>query len=383
MSSSGNVASTSLRNVPPVQRIDRYSIRHVLGRGAMSAVYAAWDPKLHREVALKVLSQRLGTDPKARERFLREARAIASLRHPNIVELYDYSGADSQHLYLVIEKLEGQDLFNLYTRRGALPETIALALAHELCSALQIAHSAGIVHRDLKPENVFLDSSGRVVLTDFGIVKAVREDSALGAFRDTTEVIGTPGFMAPEVMAGRAPAISTDIFSLGVFLYNIATTRLPFEALTPVETYRAALAGRYNDARLYNSALSAEFCEIIGRCLLANPKHRPQSVTVIGQTLKAILKRRGVSDLRDDLREYYLDPAGYAQRVANAAGGKPLAPVKTLPSGGVTPSKPAKNRSLHFWRRVESTLIWSAVVVAVLVVCGFGTVLFHLATDGK
>src|SRR5262245_27768788 len=120
----------------------------------MGSVYRAWDPKLHREVALKLLSPELGSGPKARERFHREARAIAALRHPNIVEIYDYSGEESEHLYLVMEKLDGNDLFNIMSQHGSLPEQVVAAIGHELCLALTVAHQGGVIHRDLKPENV-------------------------------------------------------------------------------------------------------------------------------------------------------------------------------------------------------------------------------------
>lgn len=209
------------------QQIDRYVIRRVLGTGAMGSVYAAWDPKLHREVALKVVPAALANDDKGRARFVREARAIAAVRHPNIVEIYDYSGTDSKHLYLVIEKLDGEDLYATLHRRGIMPEAVAAAVGHELCLALQVAHEAGIIHRDLKPENVFLNASGRVVLTDFGIVKAVTKGSAIEGFKEPTDVIGTPGFMAPELLGGRALGPAIDIFALGVLLYNITTKRLP------------------------------------------------------------------------------------------------------------------------------------------------------------
>src|SRR6201999_4532472 len=107
----------------------------------------------------------------------------AALRHSNIVEIYDYSGVESEHLYLVMEKLEGDDQFNIMNSKGMMPEAAAAAVGHELCLGLQVAHEAGVIHRDLKPENVFMDGQGRVVLTDFGVVKAIREDSAVDGWQ--------------------------------------------------------------------------------------------------------------------------------------------------------------------------------------------------------
>lgn len=296
------------------QQIDRYQIRRVLGTGAMGSVYAAWDPKLCREVALKVVPSRLSSEGKGRERFQREARAIAAVRHPNIVEIYDYSGTDSEYLYLVIEKLDGEDLYATMHRRGLMGEAAAAAVGHELCLALQVAHDAGIIHRDLKPENVFLNASGRVVLTDFGIVKAVRGDSAVDGYRENTDVIGTPGFMAPELMNGRGLGLSIDIYALGALLYNITTNRLPFEGPTPLAIFQAATAGTFEDPRKYNPQLSEEFCAIIASCLQPIPRKRPRSAEMVRLALKTVLEDNGVTDVRDDLHDFMQNTEAYAQR---------------------------------------------------------------------
>ena len=279
----------------------------------MGNVYRAWDPKLHREVAMKVVAQNLSSEPKGRQRFHREARAIAALHHSNIVEIYDYSGVDSEHLYLVMEKLDGDDLFNIMHSKGAMPEPAAAAVGYELCLALQVAHDAGIIHRDLKPENVFMDGQGRVVLTDFGVVKAIREDSAVDGFHTDTDVIGTPGFMAPELMMNRALGPRTDIFALGALLYNIATGELPYDGDSPVEMFRNVVSGKIRDARQFNPTLSREFIEVLHECLEAKPKKRFRSVEMVRERLKVVLEQNGVSDLRDDLRDYMRDPKAYAQ----------------------------------------------------------------------
>jgi serine/threonine protein kinase len=295
------------------ERIDRYEIRDILGKGAMGSVFRAWDPKLHREVALKLVSRELSKESKARERFHREARAIAALRHPNVVEIYDYSGEDSEYLYLVMEKLDGDDVFNIINSKGVTPEPAAAAIGHELCLALQTAHDHGVIHRDMKPENVFMNATGRVVLTDFGVVKAVREDSAVDGWSQKTDVIGTPGFMAPELMMNRSLGPRTDIFALGALLYNISTGELPFDGTSPVEMFRAAVAGKYVDPRKYNRLLSDEFCDVLDGCLQAKPKRRFRSADQLREALKGVLEFNGVSDLRDDLRDYMRDPVGYAR----------------------------------------------------------------------
>jgi serine/threonine protein kinase len=309
-------------------QIDRYIIRRVLGTGAMGSVYAAWDPKLHREVALKLVPARLSAEPKGRERFSREARAIAAVRHPNIVEIYDYSGVDSPHLFLVIEKLDGQDLYATLHRNGTMGEAVAAAIGHELCLALQVLHEAGIIHRDLKPENVFLNQNGRVVLTDFGIVKAVRDDAAVEGYKESTDVIGTPGFMAPELMSGRGLGPTTDIFALGVLLYNLTTRRLPFEGGTPLDIFKAAAAGRYIDPRKFAPTLSSEFCEIIHACLQPNARKRPRSAEVVRQSLKGVIEELGAVDVRDDLHDYSKSSEAFAQFAQKRAVRRVLSHVK-------------------------------------------------------
>ncbi|MEM6730584.1 MAG: serine/threonine-protein kinase [Myxococcota bacterium] len=301
------------------QRIDRYEVRGILGHGAMGHVYLAWDPKLHREVALKVVAKNLSRDAKGRQRFHREARAIAALKHPNIVEIYDYSGEESSDLYLVMEKLDGDDLFNIMNDKGMAPEAAAAAVGHELCLALTVAHESGIIHRDIKPENVFMNSAGRVVLTDFGVVKAIREGSAVDGWSVETDVIGTPGFMAPELMMNRALGPRTDIFALGALLYNITTADMPFAGESPVEIFRNVVASRMNDPRAFNSSLSEEFVEVLTGCLQAKPKKRFRSAELVRERLKAVLELNGVSDLRDDLRDYMRDPADYAQMAKRRA----------------------------------------------------------------
>jgi eukaryotic-like serine/threonine-protein kinase len=303
--------------VAPPKSIDRYEVLDILGRGAMGSVYRAWDPKLRREVAVKVVAQ-AATD-KARERFYREVCAIAALRHPNIVEIYDHSGTDSEQLYYVMEKLDGQDLFNLLKANGPMPESMVAAAGHELCLALSVAHAAGIIHRDLKPENVFLSAAGRVVLTDFGVVKAVREGSAVEGYNANTEVIGTPGFMAPEVLTSKPLGAFTDLYALGVLLYNMLTGHVPFEGNSPLEMHRAMMAGKYADPRTYDPRISRALCETLAQSLAPKTRERFQSAEAMRQALKAILDAHGVSDLRDDLRAYATDAHTYAESARRRA----------------------------------------------------------------
>jgi hypothetical protein len=297
-------------SVPDLQRIDRYELRGLLGRGAMGRVYRAWDSKLDREVALKVVSQ--GADQKNRERFHREVIAIASLRHPNIVEVYDYSGPDSEQLYYVMEKLDGEDLFNMLQSHGPMPEPATVAVGHELCLALAIMHDAGIIHRDLKPENVFLTGQGRVVLTDFGVVKALRQDSPVSGYERKTDVVGTPGFMAPELLASKQLGPFTDIFALGALLYNIITGELPYSGANAVDLHRNMQTADIPDLRNFDPRASEAFDLCLKRCLAAKPKDRPQTADELRRELRVVLDPYAIPDLRDELAGYLRDPSAYA-----------------------------------------------------------------------
>jgi len=293
------------------RQIDRYEIREVLGEGAMSKIFSAWDPKLHREVALKKIDSNIMLSQKTLDRFQREVRAIAALKHPNIVEIYDYSDINADFYYLVMERLDGDDLFNVMHENGAMPEPITAAVGHELCLALKVAHQNGVIHRDIKPENVMLTKGGRVVLTDFGVVKAVREDSAVTGWRESTDVIGTVGFMAPELILKQELIPATDIFALGALLYNIATLQMPYPGENAIAVFEAVQDGKYVAPTQSQPNLSPIFCKLLARCLDGNTKTRLTNIEEVLTHLKDILKQNGVNDLRDDLRDYVNNPATY------------------------------------------------------------------------
>ena len=280
------------------EHIDRYEIRAVLGKGAMGSVYCAFDPKLHREVALKVVADDLARESKARERFQREARAIAALKHPNIVEIYDYSGEDSEHLYLVMEKLDGDDLFNVVNSKGMMPEPCAAAVGHELCLALQTAHDAGVIHRDLKPANIFLAAcdvaGGRPVpkLLDFGIAK-VFDPAQLGSETEvpptrTGALLGTPAYMSFEqAMSDKQVDCRTDIWSLGVILFEALAGHRPLAFETLGEMYVALLQGMIPRAADAIPELPLEVANLIDRCLVRDKVARLDRLSPFIETLGA------------------------------------------------------------------------------------------------
>lgn len=197
---------------PAADRIDRYEIIDRLGSGAMGEVLLAFAPKLRREVAIKVLHDHIADDDQRRRLFHREARTAAALDHPNVMKVYDYSGADESHVYIVMQRLRGVDLGTVLDSLTQLPEAIVIAMAYEICLALQHTHDEGLVHRDLKPDNLFLEPDGRIVLADFGIAKAFDDSASLGNTMvvEKSQLLGTPLYLAPELIRGGAasPAAS-------------------------------------------------------------------------------------------------------------------------------------------------------------------------------
>jgi serine/threonine protein kinase len=207
-------------------------ILECLGRGGMGVVYKARQPKLNREVALKLLAPEKGDDSRFTERFEREAQALARLNHPNIVAIHDF-GQTEGFYYLLMEYVDGANLRQLL-RAGNLAPEQALAIVPRICDALQFAHDKGVVHRDIKPENVLLDKEGQVKITDFGIAKIVSLEAGQRSLTQDEQVMGTPHYMAPEQIETPAHVDHrADIYSLGVVFYEMLTGELPLGKFAP------------------------------------------------------------------------------------------------------------------------------------------------------
>jgi len=210
--------------------LGKYQIIERLGRGGMAEVYKAYHPQLERYAAVKVLHGFLAEGEDFQTRFQREAKAIAALRHPNIVQIYDID-TDDENYYMVMEFIDGGTLKDrLIQAKGPLAIEEMAHIFREVASALDYAHRKGVLHRDIKPANVLLDESGRVVLTDFGIARIVSETQ----FTVTGTLVGTPAYMSPEQGKGMSIASPSDIYSLGIILYEMVTGKVPFDADTPL-----------------------------------------------------------------------------------------------------------------------------------------------------
>jgi tRNA A-37 threonylcarbamoyl transferase component Bud32/tetratricopeptide (TPR) repeat protein len=290
-------------------RIGKYEIVEEVGFGGMAVVYRANDEVLKREVAVKVLHSHLSKRLEARRRFYREATAVAQLKHPNIMEIYDFSAEDSQQSYIVMEFVRGPTLRQFIEEHGAPYPEIGAMICVRLAEALAHAHEAGIIHRDVKPENVMIRGDGVIKLTDFGIAQ-VRDAQRM---TETGSLLGSPAHMAPEVVAGEEPDERADIFSLGTVLYYAATGALPFDGRNAPSVLRAIAEGRYLDPEMRDPRIGQQLGAAIRRCLENDREARYPSMRDVATDLRACLAESGIRGIHGELRDFFAAPEVYAK----------------------------------------------------------------------
>jgi len=274
------------------QTIGPYRVVDKLGEGGMGEVYRAHDPRLGRDVAIKVLPAGMAASDEMLGRFRREARAVAALNHPNIVTIYSVEDADDVH-FLTMELVEGESLDRLIPADG-LDVARVVAIGEALAGALAAAHDKGIVHRDLKPANTMITKDGTVKVLDFGLAKV--QEPAVG---DRTEaelptamltasgaVMGTRPYMSPEQIQGRTVDHRTDIFSLGVILYEMATGCRPFQASSSAELFAAILRDPVPPLSGLRADLPDGLVRVVARCLAKDPRDRVQTARDVGEALR-------------------------------------------------------------------------------------------------
>jgi predicted Ser/Thr protein kinase len=301
------------RNSPPDalslvgRQIGRYRILEQLGQGGMSVVYKGFDTALDREVAVKVLHAHLAGKEESRRRLAREAKAVARLHHPNILEIFDFAAADAEQAYIVTEYIRGHTLRHYAESGGFEPPEIAAMVIHEVASALAEAHEMGILHRDLKPENVMVREDGVIKLMDFGIAKIIDRDDRMTM---TGALVGSPAHMAPEIIEGEESGPEADVFSLGTMLFYFATGRLPFSAPNTTATLKKILDGAYDDPRQLVSTLSDDLAEIIATCLSRQASSRYSNGRKLQVALRDYLESVGLGST-EELSAFFADPATY------------------------------------------------------------------------
>lgn len=304
------------------RHIGRYRILEQLGQGGMSVVYKGLDTTLDREVAVKVLHPHLSGRLESRKRLEREARAVARLHHPNILEVFDYSAESGDEAFLVTELVRGRTLREFVNEEALSPPEIAAMVMHEIASALAHAHDAGVLHRDLKPENVMVREDGVLKLMDFGIAKILDRDEKMTM---TGALVGSPAHMAPEIIEGEEAGAEADVFSLGTMLYLFATGKLPFSAPNTTATLKKILDCVYDDPRQVVPTVSDELAEIIITCLQRQPSARFPNAGRLRDALADALNPVGLTRPHEELQKFFLDPRGYRKELTPRITGSLLA----------------------------------------------------------
>ncbi len=267
-SSSSSALLNYGRFLPGSLLAERYRVVALLGRGGMGEVYRADDLTLGQPVALKFLPEEAAQDPALLDRFRAEVRIARKVSHPNVCRVYDVGEVDGQ-TYLSMEYVDGEDLGSLLRRIGRLPNDKALDIARQLCAGLAAAHAKGVLHRDLKPANIMLDGRGQAIITDFGL--AALADQAHGA-----EVrSGTPAYMAPEQLSGKEVTEKSDIYALGLVLYELFTGKRAFSADNLADLVRSRAAGDLSRPSSFVKDLDPLVERVILRCLEPEPANRP------------------------------------------------------------------------------------------------------------
>ncbi len=313
--------------IVPVEQppeLDKYQVLEEIGHGGMATVYRAKDRRLGRDVAVKVIHKHLRESAEVAARFVSEARAVAKLKHQNIVEVYDVSDEDDPERYLVVELVEGTTLRKLLTEQGHLPAEIAAAIGIEIAQALEHAHAHGVIHRDVKPENVLVSMRApvstresqerpsdamvtRIKIADFGIAKLLDAQGVTS----TGQVLGSPAHMAPEQIEGGEVSQRADVFGLGVLMYECMVGRLPFDGKNPAQVLRKVLDGTFTPPERARPTVGAGLSRIVEKALAREAADRWETAEEIAELLKAELAAVGMTEPRNELAEFLADPEAY------------------------------------------------------------------------
>ena len=298
--------------------LEKYVVQEKVGEGGMATVYRGRHRTLGREVAIKILHPHLSdlTKPanrKNRTRFEREAKAIESLDCSNIPDIFDFSGPDAEHCFIITEFIHGPTLNTFVRKVGRVPSEVAAMIGIQVCNALTAAHDRGIVHRDIKPENIMIDQSGAVKLMDFGIARILDETHVTL----TGALVGSPAFMSPEQALDREVDGRSDLFSLGTLLYLMTTGEMPFHGGNPSVVLKGIIEGKYADPLDHAPDIHPQLYRVIDRCLRTSPDERYIDAAAVQVELRHVLDISGIDPAESlwALETYFDDPDGYAERL--------------------------------------------------------------------
>ncbi len=271
----------------------RYRVEAPIASGGMSTVYRGRDVRLERPVALKVMDSRYAGDHQFLTRFQREARAIAHLKHPGLVAIYD-QGQDARHPFLVMELIEGGTLRELLQERGPMPPHAVAAVLRPVLGGLGVAHRAGLVHRDVKPENVLISDDGEVKLVDFGLVRAIAE----AGITSTSVILGTAGYLSPEQVEGRPTGPRSDVYSAGILTFELLTGTMPFRGDNALGVAHQRLDRDVPPPSSTIDGVPPQFDEFVARATARDPRDRFPDAAAMGSRLHAISEELGLPAFR-------------------------------------------------------------------------------------
>jgi serine/threonine-protein kinase len=346
----------------------RYRVLEKIGTGGMADVYKAVDEVLGRTVAVKVMHARYATDPSFAARFRHEAQSAANLVSPNIVNMYDW-GADGDTYYIVMEYVRGSDLKSIILDKGALPSAKVADIGAQICSALSVAHGYDIIHRDIKPHNIMVQPDGSVKVMDFGIARATNS-----TLTQTGSVLGTAHYVSPEQAQGKELQATSDLYSLGIVLYEASTGRVPFDADTPVAVALKQVNEQPRPPRAINPNIDPHLEAVIVKAMQKNPAVRYGSAAEMRQDLLAVANGRVPAGA--PLGAAAAGAAGAATIAAGADHTSVLPTVGAANSGAYrapdrrTPAPP-KKKPIWPWVLVVVALLLAGLGVAYAMNGGF------------
>jgi serine/threonine protein kinase len=367
---------------PGLSGLPDYQILRELGRGGMGVVYLAHNSLMGRDEVLKVMGRQIIERPGVLDRFLREIRAVARLRHPNIVTAYSAVRL-GESIVFAMEYVEGLDLFRLVKAKGPLPVVHACFFAHQAALGLQHAHEEGLVHRDIKPANLMLSRKGvkaTVKVLDFGLAKVAREEKIDGGLTSVGQALGTPDFMAPEqILDAQSADVRADIYSLGATLYLLLTGRAPFQGNTLYDIFQAHISRDADPLNLIRPEVPSELAALVAKMMAKDPARRFQTPGEVAEALKPFFKRENAASRSP--ADVSLPDSATAGRPAAGAVSSPTQPATDAGGPDVLARRVAKPTVLGArsdspidFKEAESSIeqarrpawVWPSVAIGVL-----------------
>ncbi len=358
----------------------RYELREPIATGGMATVYKAWDTRVERVVAVKVLRSLAKTDRSAIERFRREAHAAARLSHPNAVTIYDFLEEQGEH-YLIMEYVDGINLKQYLAQKGTIPPAEAVEITCQVCSVLQVAHTQGFIHRDIKPQNIMIAKDGQAKLTDFGIVR-VMEAAGL---TNSGIVLGTADYLAPEQARGEPLSPASDLYSLGVVLYEMLAGRPPFIGTSAVQVAMQHVNNVPPPPSKYNPNIPKPLELVIKKALQKEPERRYPDAEAMRKALRESLKKSLEEGTTIPGSLPAVEP-GANRRITTppAAGARPGRTSRPAGQPAPSPALPASEQLaplLEPKQRRSSHLTAILIALAILILLGMVAVGAYLANN--